>query len=213
MGRDPRTITLIAVTKGFPATDIAGLATLGLTDIGENRDQEARAKIAELRDLAPTTVTALTWHFVGRIQTNKTRSIARYAHVVHSVDRIEVAAALADGAQRAQRHLDVFAQVSLDDDPARGGVIEADLPALADHIAAQDTLRLLGVMAVAPMQAAPDAAFARLAEISARLCIEHPDATAISAGMSGDLEAAIRHGATHVRVGSALLGRRTPTFG
>lgn len=210
-GRDPHTITLVAVTKGFPASDIASLATLGVTDIGENRDQEARAKVAELAgwpELSP-----LRWHFVGRLQTNKCRSIARYADVVHSVDRAEVATALAAGAQRAGRQLDVFAQVSLDDDPARGGVVAGELAGLADHIAAQDALRLLGVMAVAPLGADPDAAFERLAGIAARLRADHPDAVAISAGMSADLEAAVRNGATHVRVGSALLGRRTPTFG
>lgn len=210
-GRDPHTITLVAVTKGFPASDIASLATLGVTDIGENRDQEARAKVAELAgwpELSP-----LRWHFVGRLQTNKCRSIARYADVVHSVDRAEVATALAAGAQRAGRQLDVFAQVSLDDDPARGGVVAGELAGLADHIAAQDALRLLGVMAVAPLGADPDAAFERLAGIAARLRADHPDAVAISAGMSADLEAAVRHGATHVRVGSALLGRRAPIFG
>jgi pyridoxal phosphate enzyme (YggS family) len=208
IGRDPHAITLVAVTKGFPASDIASLATLGITDIGENRDQEARAKVAELANRPD-----LTWHFVGRLQTNKCRSVARYAGVVHSVDRIEVAAALAAGAQRAERHLDVFIQVSLDDDPTRGGVPAAELAPLADHVATQDALRLLGVMAVAPLGADPDEAFERLAGIAARLRADHPDATAISAGMSVDLESAIRNGATHLRVGSALLGRRTPTFG
>lgn len=212
VNRDPHTITLVAVTKGFPASDIASVATLGVTDIGENRDQEARAKIAEL-GASTWPMRELSWHFVGRLQTNKCRSVARYAQVVHSVDRIEVATALADGATRAQRHLDVFAQVSLDDDPTRGGVLAGDLPRLAEHIAGQQSLRLLGVMAVAPLGADPDPAFERLATIAARLRAEHPEAGAISAGMSADLESAVRYGATHVRVGSALLGRRTPTFG
>jgi pyridoxal phosphate enzyme (YggS family) len=215
VGRDPRTVTLVAVTKGFPASDVASLATLGVTDFGENRDQEARTKVAELAGPSwPVPGLAdLTWHFVGRLQTNKCRSIARYASVVHSVDRIEVATALAAGAQRAERHLDVFVQVSLDDDTTRGGVGAGDLAGLADHIATQDALRLLGIMAVAPLGADPDAAFERLAGIAARLRVDHPDATAISAGMSADLESGVRFGATHVRVGSALLGRRTPTFG
>jgi pyridoxal phosphate enzyme (YggS family) len=212
VGRDPRSITLIAVTKGFPASDIASLATIGVTDIGESRDQEARAKTAEL-SAAAWELPGLTWHFVGRVQTNKGRSIARYADVVHSVDRTEVATALASGAFRAQRRLDVFAQVSLDDDPARGGVVAADLRRLADHITTQEALRLLGVMAIAPLHADPDAAFQRLAAIAAQLRADHPDANAISAGMSADFEAAVRHGATHVRVGSALLGRRAPDFG
>jgi hypothetical protein len=212
VGRDPRTVTLVAVTKGFPASDVASVAALGVTDIGENRDQEARAKLAEL-DASAWPGPALTWHFVGRLQTNKARSVARYAHVVHSVDRIEVATALASGAQRAERQLDVFAQVSLDDDPGRGGVTAAELPRLVEHIAGQERLRLLGVMAVAPLGAYPDAAFGRLAAIASQLRTDHPGASAISAGMSADLESGVRHGATHVRVGSALLGRRTPNFG
>ena len=210
--RDPRTITLVAVTKSFPASDVASVATLGVTDIGENRDQEARAKVAELA-AATWEIPPLTWHFVGRLQTNKCRSVARYAHVVHSVDRVEVATALAAGAERAERSVDVFAQVSLDDDPARGGALTEDLPGLADQIAGLARLRLLGVMAVAPLPVDPDAAFERLAVVAERLRADHPDAVAISAGMSADLEAAVRHGATHVRVGSALLGRRAPIFG
>jgi len=212
VSRDPHSITFVAVTKGFPASDVASVATLGLTDIGESRDQEARAKIAEL-DASTWPLPELSWHFVGRLQTNKCRFVARYADVVHSVDRVEVATALAAGAQRAQRHVDVFAQVSLDDDPSRGGVVAAELPPLAEHITGQESLRLLGVMAVAPLGADPDPAFERLAAIAARLRAEHPEAVAISAGMSADLESAVRYGATHVRVGSALLGRRTPTFG
>lgn len=212
VGREPRDVTIVAVTKTFPAADIAGLADIGVTDIGENRDQEARAKIAEL-SASSWQVPPLRWHFVGRLQTNKCRSVASYADVVHSVDRIEVASALAAGAQRAERDLSVFAQVSLDEDPARGGVVPARLGELADQIAAQQRLTLVGVMAVAPLGADPDAAFDRLAAISAGLQTEHPEANAISAGMSEDFEAAIRHGATHLRLGSALLGRRTPTFG
>ncbi len=212
VGRDPHDVTIVAVTKTFPAIDIAGLASIGVTDIGENKDQEARAKIAELAasrwELPP-----LRWHFVGRLQTNKCRSVARYADVVHSVDRVEVASALAAGAQRAERQLSVFAQVSLDEAPVRGGVVPGRLGELADHIAAQESLSLIGVMAIAPLDADADAAFDRLAAISARLQNDHPAASAISAGMSEDLEAAVRHGATHVRVGSALLGRRTTNIG
>jgi hypothetical protein len=212
VGRDPRAVTLIAVTKGFPASDVASLASLGVTDIGENRDQEARAKIAELA-ASTWDVPPLRWHFVGRLQTNKCRSVARYADVVHSVDRVEVASALASGALRADRYLDVFVQASLDGNTARGGATIEGLAELADHVAAQQLLRLLGVMAVAPLGAGPEEEFERLAGISGRLRERHPDAVAISAGMSADLEAAVRHGATHVRVGSALLGRRTFTFG
>lgn len=207
-GRDPSSITLIAVTKTFPAIDAATLVELGINDLGESRDQEAKAKAAELDGRGAR------WHFLGRLQTNKTRSVARYASAVHSVDRGELADALAGAVDRLERApLPVFVQASIDGDPQRGGVPLAELDALADRIAGHPGLRLLGVMAVAPMGLAPGAAFDVLAEASARLREQHPDAIAISAGMSGDFEQAIVAGSTHVRVGSALLGRRTPEVG
>jgi hypothetical protein len=217
-GRDPQTVTLIAVTKTHPAADVATLARLGIVDIGESRDQEARAKVAELaqqRAALAFPSLDLRWHLVGRVQTNKARSVVSYAHSVHSVDRPKLARALADAALAEERNdpLEVFVQVSLDDDPERGGVAVADLPALADLIAARPALRLRGVMAIPPLGTDPAAEFARLAEVSQQLQRAHPDATAISAGMSDDLEAAIQNGSTHVRVGSALLGRRKPVFG
>jgi uncharacterized pyridoxal phosphate-containing UPF0001 family protein len=154
------------------------------------------------------------WHFVGRLQRNKCRSVAGYAAAVHAVDRAELVGALAAGARRAGRPgLDVLVQVSLDGDPARGGALPAGLPALAAAVAAAEPLRLRGVMAVAPQAADPDEAFARLAAVADALRADHPRATAISAGMSGDLEAAIRHGATHLRIGTALLGGRPPLVG
>ncbi|MDP9239822.1 MAG: YggS family pyridoxal phosphate-dependent enzyme [Actinomycetota bacterium] len=201
-GRARSEVTVIAVTKTFPAADVLALATLGVGDFGENRDGEARAKAAAVPDVR--------WHFVGRLQRNKCRSVASYADAVHSVDRVEVAAALADGAARAGRLVDVLVQVSLDGDPARGGALPADVPAIAEACAKAECLRLSGVMAVAPMDADPDAVFARLAGVAAALVADHPRADAISAGMSGDLESAVRNGATHVRVGTALLGGRTP---
>jgi PLP dependent protein len=204
-GRDPAGVTLIGVTKTFPAADVRRLLHLGVTDVGENRDQEAAGKAAELAG------EPVRWHFLGQLQRNKANSVAAYASVVHSVDRPEIAAALARGIRRAGRGpLRVLIQVSLDGDPARGGVTAAALPTLAAGIAATADLLLAGVMAVAPLDAEPAAAFARLAEITADLRAVHPDAKVISAGMSGDLEAAIRHGATHVRIGTALLGGRTP---
>jgi pyridoxal phosphate enzyme (YggS family) len=217
-GRDPHSVTLIAVTKTYPATDVAALAALGVADIGESRDQEAAAKVdavAELLRTAPAGVPPqLRWHFVGRLQARKARSVACYAAAVHSVDRTELVARLAAGVARAGRaRLDVFVQVSLDGDPARGGVLGDHVVSLADDIAGRAELRLRGVMAVAPMGADPDAAFAELAVTAARLRAHHPQASAISAGMSADLEAAVAHGSTHVRVGSALLGRRSPVFG
>ncbi len=208
VGRDPRTVTLIAVTKTYPASDVAALAHLGVHDLGESKDQEARAKATELAATHPQ----LRWHLVGRLQTNKAKSVVGYAHAVHSVDRVKLARALADAAAREHRsdRLEVFVQVSLDGDPDRGGVGDADLDHLADEVAQRPELALRGLMAVAPIEADPDQAFAALARLSERLQRAHPGAQSISAGMSHDLEAAIRNGATHVRVGTALLGRRPP---
>ncbi|TNY34745.1 YggS family pyridoxal phosphate-dependent enzyme [Thermomonospora catenispora] len=200
--RDPAEITLVAVTKTFPASDVRLLAELGVTDVGENRDQEAAGKAAECGDLP------LTWHFVGQLQTNKARSVARYADVVHSVDRARLVTALSSAATRAGRSLRCLVQVSLDDRPGRGGAAPDEAPALADAIAASEGLELAGVMAVAPLGADPAPAFARLADVAERLRAAHPSATVISAGMSGDLEQAIACGATHVRIGTALLGGR-----
>lgn len=211
-GRDPRTVTLVAVTKTYPAGDVATLVRLGATDIGESRDQEARSKIAEaarlIGDAAPP-----TWHFVGRVQSRKARSVASYADVVHSVDRAKLVGALADAAGERGRPLDVFVQVSLDDDPARGGVAVAQLDDLTDAVASRDELRLRGLMAVPPLGADAERMFARLRELSEQVRARHPQADRISAGMSDDLEPAIRHGSTHVRIGTALLGRRPPVFG
>jgi pyridoxal phosphate enzyme (YggS family) len=216
-GRDQRSVTMIAVTKTYPATDVATLARLGVLDVGESRDQEASAKVAAAAELIadlPDIAGPLRWHFVGRLQRRKARSVASYASAVHSVDRAELVPLLADSVAGAGRGpLDVFVQVSLDDDPDRGGVSSAELAGLADAVAGREELRLRGLMAVAPIDADPDSAFDRLSELVTRLRSSHPNADAISAGMSGDLEAAIRHGATHVRVGTALLGRREGTFG
>ncbi len=218
-GRDQRSVTLIAVTKTYPASDVVILANLGVADIGESRDQEASAKAADVARLragepADHGRSALRWHFVGRLQSRKARSVAGYADAVHSVDRPELVAQLAGGVERAERpRLDVFVQVSLDGDPARGGVPADGVLALADEVAARKELRLCGVMAVAPMAADPGAAFDDLAATAERLRDVHPEAVSISAGMSSDLEAAIARGSTHVRVGTALLGRRSPVFG
>ena len=201
-GRRRDEVVLIAVTKTRPASDVVALRDLGVLDVGENRDQEAKAKAAQ--------VPGVRWHFVGGLQTNKARSVARYASAVHSVDRAELVSALSAGALRAERDLDVLLQVSLDGDPARGGALVADVPALAEQTAAAPGLRLAGVMAVAPLGADPAAAFAALARIAADLRSDHPQAVEISAGMSGDLEQAVAAGATHVRVGTALLGHRPP---
>jgi pyridoxal phosphate enzyme (YggS family) len=201
-GRDPAELTLVVVTKTYPASDVRLLAGLGVGDVGENRDQEAAPKAAACTELA------LRWHFVGRLQSNKAKSVARYAAAVHSVDRSSLVTALGREAVAAGREVGVFIQLSLDGDPHRGGVVADGVPSLADAVAAQAGLRLLGVMAVAPLGADPAAAFEVLPALSARLRRDHPDARHISAGMSGDLEAAIACGATHLRVGSAVLGER-----
>ena len=211
-GRAREEVTLIVVTKFFPAADIVSLVGLGVRDIGENRDQEARDKVRETAELLPSDATMPSVHFIGQAQRNKAASIARYADVVHSVDRPALARAIDTGAQRAERTLDVFIQVDLDPvpDPGRGGTAPDEVLGLAEIIAGLEALRLRGVMTVAPLGGDPDGAFARLADLSATVRDEHPHAHWISAGMSGDLESAIAHGATHLRVGTAILGSRPP---
>lgn len=201
-GREPSEVSLVAVSKTWPASDVRLLQDLGVTRFGENRDAEARDKAAALADRPPT------WHFVGAVQSSKAASVARYADVVHSLDRASLLSALDRGAVAAGRTVDVLLQLSLDGDPARGGAPAADLPGLADAVEAAPGLRLRGVMAVAPLGAEPDAAFAELARVAALLRANHPAATEVSAGMSGDLEQAVAHGATLVRVGTALFGHR-----
>ncbi|CAL9402257.1 Pyridoxal phosphate homeostasis protein [Nocardiopsis dassonvillei] len=211
--RDPAGVSLIAVTKTRPAEDVRILASLGVTDVGENRDQEAAPKAAATADLD------LTWHFIGQLQTNKARSVASYADVVHSVDRARLARALGERAAAAERRLTCLVQVNLDDDSQagvlgpRGGVDPADALELADRIGEQEALELGGVMAVAPRDGDPHEAFGRLYEVACRIRDRYPRATAISAGMSGDLEAAVERGATHLRLGAALLGDRGPIVG
>jgi PLP dependent protein len=203
-GRDPAEVRLVAVTKFFPAADVRILADLGVTDIGENRHPEAGDKQAECSDLS------LTWHFIGGLQSNKAAVVGSYADVVESVDRVKLVTALDRGAHQRSHPVDVLLQVSLDppDRVGRSGAASADLSSLAAAVEAAGRLRLRGLMAVAPLDEDPRTAFARLAEIHAGLTAEHPGATWLSAGMSHDLEAAIEAGATHVRVGSAILGRR-----
>jgi pyridoxal phosphate enzyme (YggS family) len=203
-GRPAGSVGLVVVTKTFPAADVRVLAELGVRHVGENRDQEAAPKADELADLD------LVWHFIGQLQTNKVRSVVRYATTVESVDRARLVEALSKAAAASGRQVECLVQVSLDDRPARGGATPGDVPALAGRIAAAPGLRLAGVMAVAPLDADPDAAFHRLANVAEDLRHEHPDASVVSAGMSADLEAAVRNGATHVRLGSAVLGYRPP---
>ena len=216
-GRDPDDLTLIVVTKTWPSDDVRRLAGVGVRDVGENRDQEAAPKAEASDDLD------LTWHFIGQLQTNKAKSVARYVDLVHSVDRPSLIAALDKGAANAGRRIGCLIEVDLTDSSAgspdqsegRGGARPDDVAALADAIAAADHLDLRGVMGVAPLdrddqRAASAQAFARLAQISADLRRAHPEATLMSSGMSEDLEEAVAAGATHLRVGSAVLGTRPP---
>src|SRR6478609_6993666 len=203
-GRSTDEITLVVVTKFFPASDVRLLADLGVGDVGENRHQEAVEKAAECSDLD------VRWHFIGGLQSNKAAAVTAYADVVHSVDRAKLVNGLSRGAQERGRDLDCLVQVSLDPPGASGrsGCDPADVPALVDRIRDAEGLELRGVMGVAPYHGDADEAFARLAEVAADVRAQVPSATWISAGMSGDLEHAVRHGATHLRIGSAVLGPR-----
>jgi pyridoxal phosphate enzyme (YggS family) len=219
-GRDPGEITLIAITKTRPPADVLLLHELGLTDFGENKDQEAAPKAAAcaaaLADAGANASAArsqpLRWHFVGQLQTNKASSVAGYADVVHSVDRVRLVRALGAAARKAGRELTCLVQVDLDTpaDPARGGVPPGQVREIAEAIEAEQGLILGGVMAIAPLGADPARAFAPLRPCSLAVRAVNPAAAIISAGMSGDLEAAIGNGATHVRIGTALLGARRP---
>ena len=203
-GRDPGGVTLVAVTKTFPASDVRLLTELGVWDVGENRDQEARPKAAECADLAPQ----LTWHFIGQLQTNKASSVARYARVVHAVDRLRLVRALGAAARRTGRVITCLVEVSLDQDEARGGVPEPEVIVIAGAVAAEEGLVLGGVMAMAPLGVPPAQAFAPLPRLAGVVRASYPDADIVSAGMSGEVEEAIAAGATHIRVGTALLGGR-----
>lgn len=202
--RDPAEVALVVVTKFFPASDVRMLADLGVSDVGENRHQEAEAKAAECADLP------LRWHFIGGLQSNKAAAVARYADVVESVDRASLVGRLDRGAAESGREVDVLVQVSLDPPGRdhRAGVVPEELGALAAEVDAAPHLSLRGLMAVAPLGEDPAEAFGRLAAIRSVFLDDHPSATRLSAGMSGDLEAAVYAGATHVRVGSAVLGSR-----
>jgi pyridoxal phosphate enzyme (YggS family) len=202
-GRSPDELTLVVVTKYHPASLVRRLAALGVTDVGENRHQEAQAKAAELADLD------LTWHFVGQLQSKKARQVRRYADVVQSLDRDSVVDAFAPTDTEPEPPvIDGFVQVNLTDDPGRGGVQPDAVEAMAERVLRTGTIRLRGVMAVAPLDEEPRRAFARLRDVSTRVAAIDPGATDISAGMSGDHAEAIAEGATHLRIGTAITGNR-----
>jgi pyridoxal phosphate enzyme (YggS family) len=204
--RTPEDVTTIVITKFHPVALVEELQQLGVRDFGENRHQEARDKAAQVPDVR--------WHFVGQLQGKKARQVRAYASVIHSVDRVPLVAALDAPGDSAggepDRTVDVFLQVNLTQDPERGGAAPADVAALTEAIAGAERLRLLGVMAVAPLDEEPASAFARLASIAEEVRRIVPAATSMSAGMSGDFEAAIAAGATHLRIGTAITGSRPP---
>lgn len=198
VGRSRDELTLIVVTKFHPASLIRDLVSLGVRDVGENRHQEASEKFDELQDVD------VTWHFIGQLQTKKARQVARYADVIHGIDRV----GLVDALRPIERTIDCFVQVNLTDDTGRGGVEPNDLMHLTEHVLDCPTLNLLGVMAVAPLDEPPRPAFARLRELSAQMQTLAPAATHISAGMTQDFADAIAEGATHLRIGTAITGNR-----
>jgi PLP dependent protein len=199
-GRDPATITTIVVTKFHPAGLVRELAALGAHDVGENRHQEAASKAAETAQLD------LTWHFIGQLQSNKAAAVLEYSRVIHSVDR----GSLVDALAKTKVQAEVFLQLNLTDDPQRGGVHPDAVNQLAERVLATESLRLRGIMAVAPLGEDPSAAFARVRAASDRLVDLAPHATDLSIGMSGDYGEAIAAGATHLRIGTAITGNRAP---
>ena len=196
-GRDPAEIQLIVVTKTFPISDIEILRELGESNFGENRDQEAGPKAEAI---------SANWHFQGQIQSNKIKSICQWADVIHSISSEKEILKFAQSPRKHQ----VFLQVSLDGQEGRGGASPTDLTQLADLVNQSNNLELLGLMAVAPLGVEPIKAFADLAQINQGFASQYPNSKYLSAGMSGDFEAAIKYGATHVRVGSSILGSRSP---
>jgi pyridoxal phosphate enzyme (YggS family) len=198
--RKPEEVTLIAVTKTYPSSDVEILHQLGVTDFGENRSAEGLEKSSNV---------SAHWHFQGQIQSNKIAAISSWAQTVHSLDDLSHVAKFdrAVGEIPGKR-LNVFVQISLDGDTSRAGVRGDDLLALGQAISSTRHLDLAGIMVVPPVHAEPEKAFSEVALLSQRFCLEFPSAQSLSAGMSGDYEIAIAHGATHIRVGSQILGPR-----
>lgn len=198
-GRSREEITLIVVTKNYPASDVVILRELGIKNFGENRENEGRAKSALVSGV---------WHFQGQIQSNKIAAISRWADVIHSIDKASHIEKLA-AAIPPNKPLSAFLQVSLDIQPGRGGVRESELAGLAQLVLEHPQIHLIGLMAVAPLGQPPELAFKELQRIHIDFQCKFPTATALSAGMSGDFESAIQHGATHLRIGSSILGLRS----
>lgn len=203
-GRDTSEVTLIAITKTYPASDIDLLKSIGIDNVGENKDQEASQKFREVKN-------KFTWHFVGQLQTNKVKSVVQYADFIHSVDRLSLVKEIQKMSQKISKKQNILIQVDLDDsetDENRGGVSASKLSHLAKEISNCPNLELSGLMSVAPLNMAAKEAFTKLKKIQSDFLKDFPTAKMLSAGMSDDLEEAVSHGATHLRIGSALLGER-----
>lgn len=198
--RDPSEITLIAVTKTYPASDVAILASLGQVDFGENRTEEGAAK---------SRIVPGIWHFQGQVQSRKLREIAEWADFIHSIDQISHIEKLARICAETSKIMKIFIQLSLDGAPDRGGVMEAELAKLAQSVSASEHLQLQGLMCVPPVAYEYEAAFSMIAQIHQRFVAEFAHANSLSAGMSSDFETAIAYGATHLRIGSEILGSRS----
>lgn len=196
----PANVHLIVVTKTFPLSDVQILHDLGVSEFGENRDQEGKEKAPNVPG---------KWHFQGELQSNKLKSICDWADVIQTIDTPRYVDLIS---RTAQKEIEVFIQVSLDGQTHRGGALPSDLNAIAESILLTNNLKLQGLMAVAPLGENPDQAFQRLSSIHQNFIKSYPSAPYLSAGMSGDYLSAISHGATHVRVGSSILGSRTSTI-
>ncbi|WP_106848180.1 YggS family pyridoxal phosphate-dependent enzyme [Blastococcus sp. Marseille-P5729] len=221
-GREPSEVALIAVTKNHPPEYALQALRSGLLELGENRPQDLIAKRDGVEQLDPGLAARARWHFIGRLQRNKAKQVVAAADMVHSIDRVAVAEAVAKAATGSDRWsaatpLPVLLQVNLDpaapreehdSTASRGGVHPLEMSQLAARVAEHDELRVAGLMAIAPLDHDPGECFARLAELSMQLRLDHPAADIISAGMTGDFPAAVANGATHVRVGTALFGER-----
>jgi PLP dependent protein len=204
-GRAASDITLVVVTKNHPPQLVFDLLSLGARDFGENRDQEAAPKAKEVLEQSSE---AMRWHFIGQLQTNKVRSVLDYADLIHSLDRESLLTELQKRTAERAEPLGVFIQVKLTEDPERGGVRVNDLEAFATKVLSSQGLRLEGLMGVGGLDKDPAVEFERLAGLSSKLQALAPGAKGLSMGMSSDFEVAIGYGATHLRIGTAITGKR-----
>ena len=205
VGRDSKQITLVVVTKNHPHQLVHDLLALGARDFGENRDQEAGPKAKLIRAESSE---RFSWHFIGQLQTNKVKSVLEYAEFLHSLDRPSLLDELQKRTAERQSALKVFVQVNMTDDPERGGVNPEDLMPFAERVLSSPGLELVGLMGVGGLEVAPELEFERLAQLSQELQAIAPEANRLSMGMSGDFETAIAYGATHLRIGTAITGKR-----